>query len=173
MDNCFIIPLNSLAQGHTEFTWSVGKEFFQEFGNTEIIDANLTATADAEKSGQYLGIDCTITGYITVPCDRCLGDLECPIDVTVRLSIKYGTPSEDMNDGEREVICLPAHDTDLDMSQTIYDYACLSLPIQRVHADGECDEEIISRLGIQQPAGSLQASEENNPFASLKGIFEN
>lgn len=172
MDNCFIIPLNSLGQGHTEFRWAIGKEFFLGFGNTEISDAVLSVKADAEKSGQYLGIGCTITGTMTVPCDRCLGDVEFPVDVNVRLSIKYGSSREDADDGDREIIFLPENDTELDMSQIIYDYSCLALPLQRVHRDGDCDQDTVSHLGIRKSAGK-QDEAENNPFAALKGMFEN
>ncbi|MCM1501678.1 MAG: YceD family protein [Bacteroidales bacterium] len=173
MESNFIIPLSVLAQGHTGFAWSIRKDFFTEFGNAEIIDANLSVEADVEKSGQYLGIDCKINGTVTVPCDRCLGNLECPVDAIVKLSIKYGVASDGMDEGEREVICLPANDTDLDMAQTIYDYACLSLPIQRVHEDGACDPETVKHLGLKRTEEEQGAQMENNPFTALKGMFGN
>ena len=165
----FIIPVNGLAPGKTVFEWSAGKAFFEDFGNGEILDAKLTVRAEAEKSGKYLGIDCTISGTLSVSCDRCLGDIEMPVDTTVRLSVKYGNAEtdEDRNDGDREVVFLDGSDTDLDLSQIVYDYSCLALPIRRVHPDGKCDPAVAGRIG-KMPE---EAAREENPFAALRGMF--
>ena len=50
-------------------------------------------------------------------CDRCLEELKMPIDVAVRLSVKFGEAdsSEEIQDGEREVIFLSVDNADLDM----------------------------------------------------------
>ena len=41
MDNKFIIPINGLAAGENRFSWQAGKEFFEGYDNTEVIDAQL------------------------------------------------------------------------------------------------------------------------------------
>ena len=80
MKDEFIIPLNGLKPGRTSFSWHVGKEFFRRFENTEIIDADIVADVVAEKSGSYLGVDCSLAGTLTVPCDRCMEDVVLPVD---------------------------------------------------------------------------------------------
>lgn len=168
----FVIPINGLTPGRTKFEWRVGKEFFVSFGNTEIIDADVLVSVEAEKATGYIGVDCDADGVLTVACDRCLADLEIQVCLSFKLSLKYEVQSdEDANDGDREVICLPPDNTDFDMSQIIYDYLCLSLPIQRFHKDGECDCEVADRIG--EDNGTDEASAENNPFAALKGLFDN
>ena len=71
MNENFIIPLNGLAAGETRFSWHAGKEFFDSFENTEILDADVDIDVRVEKSGRYLGVDCEIEGEVTVECDRC------------------------------------------------------------------------------------------------------
>lgn len=172
MNDNFIIPLNGLTAGEKAFSWKAGKEFFESFENSEIIDAELVANAVIKKSGSYLGVDCSVEGSVTVECDRCLEDLDMPIDTTIMLSVKYGeeeTP-EEHQEGEREVIFIPQDDAELDLSQVIYDYVCLSLPMQRHHEEGECNPAAAKYLAGE----ALQVSEENNennPFAALKGMF--
>ena len=39
-----------------------------------------------------------------------------------------------------------ASEQELDMSQIIYDYVNLSLPIKKVHPEGECDPEMMEKL---------------------------
>ncbi len=173
MDNKFIIPLNGLAAGKNEFSWQAGKEFFEAFENTEILDAELVVSVVAEKSGRWFGIDCEIDGQVTVTCDRCLEDLKLPVGTDIMLSVKFGEEetSEDHQEGEREIIFVPEGDAEFDMSQIIYDYVCLALPMQRHHEEGECNPEAMKYLTGGESV-EADAVEENNPFAALKGMIK-
>ena len=174
MNNGFIIPLNGLTAGQHEFSWQVGKEFFEIFDNSEILDSELNITAVAEKSGRYLGIDCEVEGMVVVECDRCLDELEMPIDVQIRLSVKYGEEesSDEHHEGEREVIFIPETDAEFDLSQIIYDYVCLDLPMQRVHEDGECNPDALRHLSAGVTPVPDEEGDGNNPFAALKDMFK-
>ena len=184
--NDFLIPLNGLASGKTVYRWTAGREFFDGFGNSDILDASLEIAAEVEKSGQYIGVDCSIKGTLTVECDRCLGELDLPVDVSERLSVKFGSDDSDaqvldeegrenaqvLDEEGREIVFVPADDTDLDMRQIVYDYACLAMPMQKVHADGECDPEVVSRLGAGSRSGDGESPDaEENPFSALGSIF--
>ena len=173
MDNKFIIPLNGLTAGNNDFFWQAGKEFFDSFENTEILDAHLDTDVRVEKSGRYIGIDCDVRGVIKVECDRCLDELEMPVDVEILLSVKYGAEesSEEPQPGEREVIFVPETDVELDLSQIIYDYVCLSLPMQRTHEPGKCNPDTMKYYGAPEEV-SVVADEDVNPFAALKDLFK-
>lgn len=173
MGENFIIPLDGLAAGRKEFFWQAGKEFFESFDNSEILDAELVVRASAEKSGRYVGVDCNVEGTVTVECDRCLDDLPMPVDVEILLSVKFSEAesSDEHQEGEREVIFVPEDNADLDMSQIIYDYVCLSLPMQRCHEEGECNPEVMSRLVAEPSAGTVETA--SSPFAALKELMGN
>ena len=173
MNDNFIIPLNGLTAGENTFFWHAGKEFFDSFENSEILDAQLDIETKVEKSGRYTGVDCYVSGKVVVECDRCLEELVMPVDLDVKLSVKFGDAdaSDENQDGEREVIFLPVDNTELDMKQIVYDYVCISLPIQRVHEDGECNPDAMKYLEPQGPSESSGVEETNNPFAALKGLF--
>ena len=171
MGENFIIPLDGLAAGRKEYFWHADQEFFKGFGNTEILDAELDVKAYAEKSGRYVGVDCEVNGNVTVECDRCLGDLVMPIDVEILLSVKFGDEesSDEHQEGGREVIFLPEDNADMDLSQIIYDYVCLSLPMQRCHDEGDCDPAAMAYLtGEKSQTDEVPA---DNPFAALKGLI--
>jgi uncharacterized metal-binding protein YceD (DUF177 family) len=174
MNDKFIIPLNGLAAGKNDFFWQAGKEFFDSFENAEILDAQLDAEVIVEKSGRYIGVDCDVRGKVVVECDRCLDELDMPVDVEIRLSVKYGMEenSEEPQPGEREVVFIPDTDAEFDMSQIVYDYVCLSLPMQRTHEPGECDPETMKYYGAPVEDMQAEGETENNPFASLKGMFQ-
>ena len=173
MNDNFIIPLNGLTAGENAFFWHAGKEFFDSFENSEILDAQLDVAVRAEKSGRYIGVDCNVSGGVVVECDRCLEELEIPVDLEVLLSVKFGESEslDETQDGDREVIFLPVDNTELDMKQIVYDYVCISLPMQRVHEEGECNPEALKYLEQQGLSETVETEDANNPFAALKGLF--
>ena len=174
METNMIIPVNGLADGRNRFHRHAGKEFFVDFENSEIIDADIDVRIDVEKVRRdRVDVDCHIDGSVTVTCDRCLGNLVLPVNADAVLSLHLGSVGE-TEDGTyeedgREIVNLPAADTDYDMAQIVYDYVCLSLPIQRFHPEGECDPEVAGRIG--RTSAEIQGERTDNPFAALKGLF--
>lgn len=175
MKNDFIISINGLSTGRSRFEWRADGEFFGRFEESEILDADLDVTVSVEKSGRYIGVDCEIDGTVTVACDRCLEDLVMPVHTTSLMSVKFGDAGQqsEASEGEREIIMLPEDDTDLDLSQIVYDYTALSLPMQRIHPEGECNPDAIRHLCLEEPDESEKLEAGNNPFAGLKSILEN
>lgn len=165
-----IIPLNGLTSGRYELEGLLDKEFFKEFDNQDILDADLDIRIEVVKSGaSSIYVTCDVEGEVTVACDRCLEPLAMPVDFVRNLTVKFGDDSRS-SDGEEEVVMLESTDCDLDMSQYIYDYVILSLPIRKVHDEGECNSEMVQILesGISHSNSETAA---NNPFAALKDLF--
>ncbi len=173
MEKTYDLPLNGIPAGKSEFAWKADKKFFESYGNTEILDADLHVEAVVEKSGRYIGVDCQIEGSVTTLCDRCLEELQLPVSETVLLSVKFGSePGEsDMMEGDREIVYLDASDAVLDMAQIIYDYTCLALPLHRVHPDGECNADTVRYLGQQPEPSPSDGDSAQNPFSALKDLF--
>lgn len=177
----YIVPLNGLSAGKKTFSWHIGKEFFVEFDSSDILDSDISAEVIVEKSGNYIGVDCRLDGEITVPCDRCLEDLKVPVSELIKLSVKFGSEPVDASasvkaDGERESVYLSKDEASLDMAQIIYDYSMLALPLQRVHAEGECNPDAVKYLSsgdMEVSEEEVEKKDENNPFAALKGMFDN
>ena len=174
MNENFIIPLNGLTAGKNEFFLHAGKEFFDSFDNEEIFDADLQIRVLVEKSGRYIGVDCDIEGEVTVECDRCLEMLDMPIDTQVRLTVKFGDEqaSELGQDADREVIFVKEDEAQLDMSQIVYDYTCLALPMQRTHGPGRCNPDAMKYYSMSESCDFFKEDETVNPFATLKNMFK-
>lgn len=87
-------------------------------------------------------------GYIEVKCDRCLDKFNLDVEGDFRLIVNYGSDFEEVSD---EIITIPNNDANVDLSQFIYEYINLMLPIKKVHPDDEfgnstCNQEMIDRL---------------------------
>ena len=83
----------------------------------------------------YFAIHCQ--GTIQIVCDRCLEPMDYAVEADYDLAVKYGDEYDDSNDG---VLIVPEGDNDLDVAPIVYDTVALSIPLQHVHAEGECDE---------------------------------
>ena len=161
MKDDFLMPLSGLAPGRTSFLWHMGKAFFGEFGNTDILDADISVEANVEKEGKDIYLDLRLDGTVKVICDRCLSEVVLPVEAAPRFVIRFDPSAPEM-EGEREV--LVADDAaEMDLHQVVYDYVYMSLPIQRTHPEGECDPETVRFLGRD----TVEESHEESPFAAL------
>ena len=118
----FVVNLNELGRGESLYSQSAGKEFFESFGNQEILDADIRVEATILNRGVSVDVEAQIDGSVTVLCDRCLEPLEIPV----------GTDFQETYTPEG---------AELDFRQEVYDFVCISLPLQRVHEDGKCNPD--------------------------------
>lgn len=121
----FVVNLS--ARGAVDFSAVADKQFFENFGNSEILDADIKVDAKIRNRGTGVDVDAVISGKVTVPCDLCLEPVE--------IGIETGFQESYIPEGE-----------ELDLSQDVYDYVCTALPLHRVHPEGECDEDTIKFL---------------------------
>ena len=180
MEN-MMIPTAGLSQSPAVFEWKIGRDFFLSFGNAEILDADLYVRASAVKDGRDVCLDCRLDGILVVPCDRCLAPVEMEVSPSFGLRLCCGVGARETSDGVaedgREVVPVSASESEYDISQAVYDYASLSLPIQCVHKEGECDRETVSRLSDGNAPAQETAAEDlsrdtgTNPFAVLKDLL--
>jgi uncharacterized metal-binding protein YceD (DUF177 family) len=86
--------------------------------------------------------------------------------------VKLGDETED--DGD--VIVVSERDGVIDVAWYMYEFIALDIPIQHMHADGECDEQMLEILSehkaSEQPASDEQETKES-PWDVLKNIINN
>ncbi len=168
----FIIQIKGLQIGKHKYIFPISGSFFRSFENSQILDAELEAEVTLEKGGGWMNVTADITGDVTVECDRCLDDVKLPMDFECTMAVKFAKSVED-NDGDEFIIMDPT-DNELDLTQFLYDYVCLNLPLQKVHNEGECNKEMMEKLGNVN--SHLEKSEDdmvaNSPFGALKGLFD-
>ena len=153
--NAIVIPLNGWAAGERKFHSHADLEFFQTFDNTEILDADVDVEIRVVKKERKVEAELHLSGTVTVPCDRCLEPLAVPVEANPSEVLKPESLAEDW-----------------DLSQAVYDYICLSLPLQRVHPEGECNPDTVRFLSQGERTDEEAEAEANSPFAALKGLFD-
>lgn len=170
--NEFIIGIKGLPQGRSRFGFHVGRSLFEEFGNGRILDADVDVTIELDKEGKRINLTDRSSGYVVVECDRCLEELRVPVSVEVGVEVLFGTVQEETRDGSsEEFLVVGSAEGELDLTQFIYDYICLSLPMKMVH-DGEgCDRQMVARLQQGEEGERKKSAAEDSPFNVLKNLL--
>ena len=144
MENAFDIDLVSLKEGKTyEYDFKVGKEFFEQKENSDILGADVDVHLDLEKRHDAYMLEFDLVGNLIVPCDRCLDPVTVPVDTTYDLMVRHG---EDYDDSRDDLLVIPQSQTSLDVSGLVYDTLLLEIPLRCVHEEGACNPEMINRL---------------------------
>lgn len=143
-----MIPFKGLGLGTHHYEWEIGKKFFDEIENPDIIDCNLKVKMELEKQERMLVLSFDIKGEIETECDRCLGQLIMPTNIKQNYIIKFGP--ERFEESE-DVMVIPENEYQFDVSELIFDYVSLFLPIKKVHGEDEngntlCEGEVLSKL---------------------------
>ncbi len=152
--NEYRIPYVGLKNGLHSFLYSIGNSFFTFFENSPVTEGKLHVDLTLDKKETLYMLTFIIKGTIVVECDRCGDDLNLPIDVTNIIYIKFENEEAAMDD-EADVLYINRTESHIDVSQLIYEYIVLSIPIQKIHPDdatgkSTCDEKVLAILNKKE-----------------------
>lgn len=165
----YIIPLRSLQSGTHQYNWSVGSEFLKHFEGSIITDGHFNVKMQLDNRDDVSVISLHFTGSYASNCDRCLADIEIPIDKFFTIYVKNGTEESE----DPELIFLHPEDHELNMAPIVYDYLILSLPlIQALDCenldDPPCNKDVLDRIQHEEGLHS-----DNSVWESLKNLNTN
>ena len=132
-----IVRFSGLKPGRYSYSFKLNGEFFDRFENEEIRDGKVDIEAVFEKTERVMLINFSLKGEVTTYCDRCLGEMRVPIEGTESLNIRLSDTEES---DDENVAILPEGAFEIDLAQWLYEYVAVRIPMQHMHAEGECDE---------------------------------
>lgn len=164
----FKLPLKSLDCGSHEFDYHLDKQFFVGMENSDIHDADLSVKLTVVYNGDVYDLDFAITGTVVLICDRCLDNLDFPIDAGYHIMVKYG---DDYNDESDTMLEIPESDSYLNVAYMIYDTVALAIPIKHVHPLGKCNRAMSAILKKHRArTGDADADLENELIDEIDQI---
>lgn len=138
----YIIPFVGLKLGFHEYQYDISDTFFEEREYSIIHKGNVNVTLVLEKKETMLIGEFVVNGTVFTDCDRCNDPIEVPVKGNYRVIFKFGLePSDD-----ETLIVLHPDSYELDIRDNLYELITVSLPIRLVHAEGECNEEMMELL---------------------------
>ena len=146
----YFVQLNKLENGSNFFNFAINEKIFSEYENSDILSAAVNCKTEIIKTEISLTVNLSFFGTVVVECDRCLDDLELPVNAEEVLYVDFSTQSSDLSEADNRITILET-DTKLDLSKHLYDYILIALPIKRVHGQDKkgksyCNPEMIANL---------------------------
>jgi uncharacterized metal-binding protein YceD (DUF177 family) len=166
------IVFKGLSLGKHIFEYKTDDKFFAEFEGSVVNEGNVDVCLTLEKQSSLMVFWFDLKGTVRVQCDRCLEMYEQPIESRERIFVRLG--EKEFTDGD-DLIWVSTNDYQLNVSQLIYEFICLAIPIKKVHPDDEngnstCDPEMIAKLNKY----IIREGELNNPtWNELKKLLDN
>lgn len=167
----FEIPYIGLKDGLHDFEYEIGAPFFEmlavEHTDFETLNAKVGLVLD--KHPGFFQLKFNITGKVTLPCDRCgdsfTMDLWDEFDLIVKLS-NAEEVEETESEEDADIAYWPISNPILDVSEWIYEFILLSLPIQKVHPDdaegnSTCNKESLEMLQMMKARAEANANKNN------------
>jgi uncharacterized metal-binding protein YceD (DUF177 family) len=144
------IAFRGLGEGKHSFDFILDPAFFDCFESTKGTQGEVHADVVIVKSSLLMEVKIRISGTVVGTCDRCLGEIEVPIDGEMNLYVKQSSREEGNDD---DYIIVSPEDDFLDMSSYLYETYMLHYPMRVVHPEGECAQEmqeVLQRYVIEE-----------------------
>jgi len=137
------VPLKSLSVGSHNFEYILDSEYFKKIDSPEVQRGKVSAKVTVKYNGNDYEVSFQVEGSIVIPCDRCLDDMDLPINQKSRLIVKLGLEYSEESD---EIIIIPESEGEINLAWFLYEVIALSIPIKHVHAPGKCNKSMTIKL---------------------------
>lgn len=169
----FNIGFVGLSPGMHHFSFEIGETFFSCFEYSEVTKGNIQLELAFEKQSSMLVLEFVLKGSVELVCDHCLEPYQQPLDVLRKLYVKFG---DDYSEQTDEIIVIPSGLSHLDISQFVYEYIHLGLPMQHIHIDDNvpgkgCNPELVEKLNqylLEKNSG--RPGTNDSAWDALKGL---
>ncbi len=125
-----------------KYEFLLDNQFFMDLDEPEVQKGKLAVTLEVRKAVDIFLLDFRTEGYIIVPCDRCLDEMELPILSTDHLKVRTGIALAE----EDDMVVVPEEDGYINVAWFMYEFIVLNIPIKHVHAPGKCNKDMMSKL---------------------------
>ena len=125
-----------------EYQYQLDNLFFAELDAPEVQKGKVDVTLKVRKTSGVYQLDFHTEGHVVVICDRCLDEMEQPIETDDRLRVKLGAEYSEDDD----MVVVPEEDGYINVAWFIYEFIALSIPMKHVHAPGKCNKEMVDKL---------------------------
>ena len=170
----FEIAFVGLKPGIHDYNYEITDKFFVDFQQQDFRNCKANVKVSLEKNNGFMLMKFEVGGSLEVTCDRCNNNLPFELWDEFRITVKMVENPEVMNDQEEDpdVYYIGRNDSHLDVSNWIYEFINLSIPMQKVCSfekmDGPyCNPAALDVLRKMEPE-EKQVTEDNPIWKGLK-----
>lgn len=168
------IDLKGLNVPQATYEWTVDNEFFSIVDSEEVSRGKVDVGLQVTKSSGLFHLEFSVSGTVTVTCDRCLDDMLLSIENSGELKVKLGPDFAD----EGDIVVVPEDKGVVNVAWYIYEFIAIAIPIKHVHAPGKCNKGMMEKLNEYSAQGSGDDTDSSESGATdprwdaLNGLLE-
>ncbi len=167
-----VVQFSGLKSGKYEYDFTLDSTFFEAYQNDEIKEGTVDFKVILEKRERMLLFNFSFKGKLKTTCDRCLGEMEIPVEGDDTLCVKF---SDTETTDDEDVVFLPENAYKIDLAQWMYEYVAVRIPMQHVHPEGECDSEMLKYISderIESEESQPDQAKTDPRWDALKSLLE-
>lgn len=147
------IPLKNLTEGVHVFEYILDNQYFKLIGDadSDIQKGNVIVNLSVKKVSTTFEFNFDLKGFVVVPCNRCLDDMNIDIDTTKRLIVKFGSVYSEESD---EIVVIPEQEGEINIAWFLYEFIALEVPIKHVHPPGKCNKAMTAKYNKYKAVSS-------------------
>lgn len=154
------VPLRNLTEGIHQLEYTLANQYFKLIGDADsdnVRKGQVKVEATVKRVSSTFEFNFSLSGTVTVPCDRCLDDMLIELGSKNKLIVKFGREYSEESD---EVVVIPEEEGEINIAWFLYEFVTLSIPMKRVHAPGKCNKIMSSKLNKHKAVSSDEDQEE-------------
>ena len=136
------VVLKDISNETRMFDYDLDNTYFKKIDSPEIQRGNIKAKVSVLKKQSTYELQFLLEGSVIIPCDRCLDDMEQPIHYKEKLLVKFGTSFSE----EDDIVIVPESEGAINIAWFLYEFIVLNIPMKHVHASGECNKTMATKL---------------------------
>ena len=140
--NKYRVELKNMMTETSEYRYQLNKQFFEDLDSPEIQKGQLDVVLKVKKTSGIYQLDFQTVGMVIVTCDRCLDEMEQPIETNDTLKVKLGVEFSEVGD----FVVVPEEEGYINVAWFMYEFIALNIPIKHVHAAGNCNKDMLHKL---------------------------
>ena len=129
----FEIAFVGLKPGIHEFSYQIADQFFEDYQQQDFRHCHANVKLTLDKKSGFMLLKFEVGGSLEVNCDRCNNNLPLELWEDFNLTVKMVDEPELMNKQEEDpdVYYISKGENHIDVSDWIYEFINLSLPMQK------------------------------------------
>ena len=166
--NEFVVQFSGLKPGIHNFEFKVGNSFFEKLEFSPFKKGDVLVKVKMEKKSSMLILEFDLSGWIQTNCDRCAIEYNQTISGEHQIYVKFGDDFEELDDN---LLVIPHEAYEIDISQLIYEFIGLSVPLRNVPCEENEDTSICDQETLKHWENSDSEEKKDNPlWAKLNDI---
>jgi len=126
-----------------ECEYLLDNQFFTNIDGEDVQKGKVQVKLVITKVKNAFNLAFHLKGVAIIPCDRCLDDMDYPVETHSRLVVKFG---KDFSEESDEIVIIPEAEGVINLAWFLYEFVALAIPLKHVHPPGKCNKQMTSKL---------------------------